>query len=48
MVDAPRIGQIIDHHFLWVDEQAAGKIEGRKARPCLIVAVETKLTLRRE
>lgn len=38
--EAPKVGQIIDHHFLWVDEQAAGQIEGRKSRPCLIVAVE--------
>jgi hypothetical protein len=38
--DAPQVGQIVDHHFLWVDEQAAGQIEGRKSRPCLIVGVE--------
>jgi hypothetical protein len=38
--ETPQVGQIIDHHFLWVDEQAAGQIEGRKSRPCLIVAVE--------
>jgi hypothetical protein len=40
MADAPRVGQIVNHHFLWIDEQAAGQIEGRKARPCLIIAVE--------
>lgn len=40
MADAPRVGQIVNHHFLWIDEQAAGQIEGRKARPCLILAVE--------
>jgi hypothetical protein len=40
MGEAPRVGQIVDHHFLWVDEQAAGHLEGRKPRPCVIVAVE--------
>jgi mRNA-degrading endonuclease toxin of MazEF toxin-antitoxin module len=40
MREAPRVGQIVDHHFLWVEEQAAGRMEGRKSRPCLIVAVE--------
>lgn len=38
--NAPRAGQIIEHYFLWADERAAGRVEGRKARPCLIVAVE--------
>ena len=38
--DAPKVGQVIDHRFLWVEEQAQGQIEGRKARPCLILAVE--------
>ena len=38
--DAPRVGQIVDHHFLWVAQHAAGEVEGRKARPCLIIAVE--------
>jgi hypothetical protein len=37
---APKIGQIVDHYFLWADEQAAGQIEGRKARPCIIIAVD--------
>ena len=40
MADAPQVGQIVDHHFLWVAQHAAGEIEGRKARPCLIIAVE--------
>ena len=40
MAEAPRVGQVVDHHFLWVDEQATGQIEGRKSRPCLIIAVE--------
>ena len=40
--DAPRVGQIVDHHFLWVDEHSAGQIEGRKPRPCLIIAVEPR------
>ena len=40
--DDPQVGQIVDHHFLWLDEQAAGQVEGRKARPCLIIAVERR------
>jgi hypothetical protein len=42
MAGAPRVGQIVDHQFLWVDEQAAGRMEGRKSRPCLIIAVEPR------
>jgi hypothetical protein len=38
--DKPQVGQIVDHFFLWVEEQSAGQVEGRKARPCLIIAVE--------
>jgi hypothetical protein len=38
--DEPQVGQIVDHHFLWADEHGAGQIEGRKARPCIIIAVE--------
>src|SRR5882762_4210093 len=38
----PQVGQIVDHLFLWADEQAAGQIEGRKSRPCLIIAVEAR------
>ncbi len=41
-IDEPQIGQIVDHNFLWADEQAAGRVEGRKARPCLIIAVEQR------
>jgi len=40
VADAPQVGQIVDHHFLWVAQHAAGEMEGRKARPCLIIAVE--------
>jgi mRNA-degrading endonuclease toxin of MazEF toxin-antitoxin module len=40
--DALQVGQIVDHYFLWVDEQAAEQVEGRKARPCLIIAVERR------
>jgi hypothetical protein len=40
MPDAPRIGQIVEHYFLWPREHASGSSEGRKARPCLILAVE--------
>jgi len=38
--DAPQVGQVIDHHCLWTQEQAAGLLKGSKPRPCLIVAVE--------
>jgi hypothetical protein len=38
---APKVGQVVDHSFLWAAEQAAGRIEGRKVRPCLIIAVES-------
>ena len=41
-IDEPQVGQIVDHYFLWADEQAAGRIEGRKSRPCLIIAVEQR------
>lgn len=36
----PLVGQVVDHAFLWVEESRAGLEEGRKARPCLIIAVE--------
>jgi len=38
--DAPQVGQVIDHHCLWTQEQAAGLLRGSKPRPCLIIAVE--------
>jgi mRNA-degrading endonuclease toxin of MazEF toxin-antitoxin module len=41
-VDEPQVGQIVDHHFLWTEEQAAGRVEGSKPRPCLIIAVEQR------
>jgi hypothetical protein len=37
---APQVGQVVEHHFLWFDEAAAGRTEGRKPRPCLVVAIE--------
>jgi hypothetical protein len=37
--EAPQAGQIVDHYFLWGDEHKQGRVEGRKARPCLIIAV---------
>jgi len=40
--DEPQVGQIVDHYFLWSDEEATGRVEGRKARPCLIIAVEQR------
>jgi hypothetical protein len=38
--DEPRVGQVVDHHFLWEDDRNAGLSEARKPRPCLIIAVE--------
>lgn len=40
--DAPQVGQVIDHHCLWTQEQAAGRLRGSKPRPCLVVAVERR------
>src|SRR5712691_3716818 len=40
--DEPQVGQIVDHHFLWAEESSAGHVEGRKARPCLVIAVEQR------
>ena len=33
----PDVGLVIRHIYLWRDEQKRGQIEGRKARPCLII-----------
>ena len=41
----PQVGQIVDHYFLWADEEAAGQVEGRKPRPCVIIAVERRRML---
>jgi hypothetical protein len=38
--EAPKVSQIVRHHFLWPDEKADGRTEGAKARPCIIIAVE--------
>lgn len=37
---APLAGQVVVHHFLWSEESDTGRVEGRKARPCPVVAVE--------
>ncbi len=39
---APQAGQVVDHQFLWADEHGAGQVEGRKSRPCVIIAVEAR------
>ena len=39
--EAPNVGQIVLHQFLWADEQASGRTEGAKARPCIVIAVES-------
>jgi hypothetical protein len=36
--EAPQAGQIVDYSFLWDDDHRRGRVEGRKARPCLIIA----------
>lgn len=33
----PAVGLVIRHLYLWRDEHLQGQVEGRKARPCLIV-----------
>lgn len=38
--EAPRVGQVVEHFFLWSEEQSAGQVEGRKPRPCVIASVE--------
>lgn len=35
--EAPEIGLVIRHLYLWRDEKTRGQEEGRKARPCVIV-----------
>ena len=40
--EAPKVGQIVRHHFLWSDEKAGGRTERAKARPCIIIAVESR------
>jgi mRNA-degrading endonuclease toxin of MazEF toxin-antitoxin module len=40
--EMPKVGQIVRHHFLWSDEKSAGRAEGAKARPCIIIAVESR------
>jgi hypothetical protein len=40
--EAPKVGQIVRHHFLWPDEKADGRAEGAKARPCIIISVEAR------
>ena len=38
-IGKPRIGLVISHMYLWRDEAAQGREEGRKARPCVIIHV---------
>ena len=33
----PEVGLVIRHIYLWRDEEQQGHIEGRKARPCVII-----------
>ena len=33
----PEVGLVVSYSYLWSDEAAAGHVEGRKARPCVIV-----------
>lgn len=35
--DLPEVGLVVNHMYLWRDEQMQGHEDGRKARPCLIV-----------
>jgi hypothetical protein len=36
----PQVGAVICFRYLWQREFAAGLVEGAKARPCLVIAVE--------
>lgn len=45
MTDAPKVGQVVEHYFLWQREHAEGLAEGRKSRPCLILIVEVRAGL---
>lgn len=40
--EIPQVGQVVRHHFLWAEEQEAGRSEGAKARPCIIIAIEPR------
>jgi hypothetical protein len=33
----PQVGLVISYSYLWVEEAAQGRVEGRKDRPCAIV-----------
>ncbi|MBB2164509.1 hypothetical protein HLH26_08135 [Gluconacetobacter sp. 1b LMG 1731] len=37
--DFPRVGQVIDYHYLWKWQDARGETEGRKRRPSCVVVV---------
>ncbi len=38
----PEYGLVISYSYLWRNEREAGKIEGSKNRPCVIVAIVTQ------
>jgi hypothetical protein len=38
----PRPGSVIRYAYLWADEDAAGRYEGRKDRPALVLALSAK------
>jgi hypothetical protein len=38
----PSPGEVIEYAFLWLQEASAGLEEGRKSRPCLVLAVEER------
>jgi len=35
----PEVGLVISYSYLWSEEAKAGRVEGRKTRPCAIVLV---------
>lgn len=37
----PEAGLVLSYAYLWRQEQRDGQVEGRKDRPCIILAVET-------
>lgn len=37
----PRVGLVVAYAYLWAFQHAAGAIEGRKVRPCVVALIRT-------
>ncbi|CAH2605671.1 conserved protein of unknown function (plasmid) [Rhodovastum atsumiense] len=42
--NAPPPGSVIRYAYLWADENAAGREEGRKDRPALVLALAVQIS----